>query len=123
MTVAGILPTITRDLKRATDSTGREYHRFGVKHAEASALAIVPECPHAAARIGQERQQRRLHLEIDALMNSMILQGADHFQASAIADVGQARIAMTAEVALQDAAVFGAIEHCAPGFEFLHPRG
>ncbi len=55
-------------------------------------------------------------------MDAVVLQGADHFQAGAVADVRQARIAMAAEIALQDAAVLGAVEDRAPGFQFAHAR-
>src|SRR4051794_28972237 len=50
-------------------------------------------------------------------MDAVILQGADHLQAGAVADVRQARVAMAAEVALQDSAISGAIEQRAPCFE------
>ena len=50
-------------------------------------------------------------------MDAVILQRADHFEAGAVAHVGQPRIAMAAEVALQDLAVLGAVEDRAPGFE------
>ncbi len=63
-----------------------------------------------------------LGVHVDALMNAVILQSADHFQTGAVAHVRQPRIAVPAEVALQDAAVFGAVEDRAPGFEFMHPR-
>ena len=62
-------------------------------------------------------------MHVHALVNAVILQRADHLQAGAIADVRQPRIAMAAEVALQDAAVFRAIEDRAPGFEFAHTLG
>ena len=57
------------------------------------------------------------------LMDAVILERADHLEAGAIADVREARIAVAAEVALQDAAVFGAVEQGAPGFEFAHALG
>ena len=63
-----------------------------------------------------------LQRNIDALMNAVILQSADHFESGAIADVSQTRIAMAAEVALQNPPVFGAIENRAPGFEFMDAR-
>ena len=50
-------------------------------------------------------------------MNPVILERADHLEAGAIADVGQPRILVAAEVALQDAAVRRAIEERAPGLE------
>ncbi len=56
-------------------------------------------------------------------MDAVVLQGADHFEAGAVADVRQAGIAMAAEIALQDAAVFRPIEERAPGFELAHAAG
>ncbi len=61
-----------------------------------------------------------LHVDVDALVDAVILQRADHLEAGAVADVREARIAMAAEIALQDAAVLGAIEQRAPGFQFAH---
>ena len=55
-------------------------------------------------------------------MDAVILQRADHFEAGAVAHVSEARIAMPAEVALQNPAVFSAIENRAPGFELMNPR-
>ena len=52
----------------------------------------------------------------------MVLQGADHLQSGAIADVGQPRIFVTAEIALENLPVLGAVEHRAPGFEFINAR-
>ena len=52
----------------------------------------------------------------------MILQRPDHLQAGPVADVRETRIAMAAEVALQDAAVLGAIEERAPRLELAHAR-
>ncbi len=57
---------------------------------------------------------------VDALMDAVILQRADHFEAGAVADVRQPRIPVAAEIALQNAAVAGAVEHRAPGFQFPH---
>ena len=56
-------------------------------------------------------------------MDAVILQGPDHLQAGAVADVRQARVPVSAEVALQDAAVGGAIEHRAPGLELADAVG
>jgi hypothetical protein len=56
-------------------------------------------------------------------VDAVVLQGADHLQAGAVADVGEARIAMAAEIALRNLAFLGAIEDRAPGFEFVHARG
>ncbi len=56
-------------------------------------------------------------------MDTVILQRADHFETRAVADMSQPRIAVSAEVALQDAAIFGAVEKRAPGFQFAHALG
>ena len=63
---------------------------------------------------------RAFHVDFHALVDAVVLQRADHFQTGAVADVGEARIAMAAEVALQNAAVFRAVEERAPGFQFAH---
>ena len=60
---------------------------------------------------------------VDALVDAVILQRADHLQAGAVADVRQARIAVAAEVALEDPAVLGAVEHRAPGLELADAVG
>ena len=53
-------------------------------------------------------------------MDAVILQRADHLEAGAVADVREPRIAVAAEVALQDPAVRRAVEDRAPGFELAH---
>ena len=95
---------------------------FAGKHFEAAALAIVGERARAAVAVHQQSENGVLGVNVDALMDAVILQSADHFETGAVAHVRQARIAMPAEIALQDAAVFGAVENRAPGFQFLHPR-
>ena len=62
-------------------------------------------------------------MHVDALMHAVILQRANHFQPGAIADVRQPRIFVAAEISLQNAAIFRAIEDRAPRFEFAHAIG
>ena len=64
-----------------------------------------------------------LHVDLDALVDAVVLQRADHLEAGAVADVGEARVAVAAEVALQDAAVLRAVEDRAPGLELAHAVG
>ena len=54
-------------------------------------------------------------------MDPVILQGADHFQAGAIANMREARVFMAAKISLQNSTVFRPIENRAPGLEFAHP--
>ncbi len=85
-----------------------------------AALALVAERARHALAILEQRDHGAFHVNIDALVDAVILQRADHFQAGAVADVRQARIAVAAEIALQDSAVLGAVEHGAPGFQLAH---
>ena len=41
-----------------------------------------------------------LHVHVDALVHRVLLERADHLEAGAVADVGEARVAVAAEVAL-----------------------
>jgi hypothetical protein len=104
-------------LKGAADAAGGQHDSAGLEQLEAAALALVTERAGDAVAILQERQDRALHVDIDALVNAMVLQGADHLETRTVADVCQARIAVTAEVALQNAPIGGAIEERAPGFQ------
>ena len=54
-------------------------------------------------------------------MDGVLLQGADHFQTGAVADMGQARVAMTAEVALENQPFLGAVEERAPFLQLEYP--
>jgi hypothetical protein len=123
LAVAGVFPTVAGDLVGASDAAGRDHHRFGAKQMEQAALPIVGEGSRNPGAILDQADDGELHEDVDALVDAVVLQGANHLQAGAVADVGQAGVAMAAEVALQDAAVVGAVEHRAPGLQFAHPVG
>ena len=53
-------------------------------------------------------------------VDAVILKRADHLEAGAVADMGQPGISVSAEVSLQNPAVFGAVEERAPCLEFAH---
>ncbi len=57
-------------------------------------------------------------MDFHARVDAVVLKRADHLEAGAVADVGQARIPVAAEVALQDSAVGSAIEERAPCLQF-----
>ncbi len=121
--VAGVFPTIARNLVGTADSSRREHHGLGPKQQKAPALALVAERAGDAPVIFQQGQDGGFHVNFHPEVDSVILQSADHFEASAVADVRQARIAVSAEVALQNAAVLGAIEERAPGLELADAIG
>ena len=56
-------------------------------------------------------------------MHRVLLERADHLEAGAVADVREARVAVAAEVALEDAAVLRAVEERAPLLELVHAVG
>ncbi len=53
-------------------------------------------------------------------MDAVILESANHLEDGAIAHMGETGIAMAAEVALQNAAVLGAVEQRPPGLQFVY---
>ena len=121
--VAGVLPAVAGDLEGAADAAGREHDRLGLEHARSAALAVVAERAGDAVAVLEQLDDRVLHVDVDALVDAVVLQRADHLQAGAIADVGEPRVAVAAEVALQDAAVLGAVEDRAPGLQLAHAVG
>src|SRR5712691_1740055 len=117
MAVARVLPAVAGDLVGAAHAAGREDHRFGLEQLEASALALVAERADHAVVVLEQRDDRALHVHVDPLVDAVILQRADHLESGAVADVGQPRIPVAAEIPLKDPAVAGPIEHRAPRLE------
>src|SRR6185437_4798638 len=117
LAVAGVLPTVAGDLVGAADAAGGQHYGLGEEEVVAAAIAVVAEAAEAAVAGGEQGEQRGLHVHLHALMDAVVLQGADHLEAGAVADVGQAGVAVAAEVALQNLAILGAVEDGAPGFE------
>ena len=121
--VAGVLPAVAGDLEGAPDAAGGEHDRPGLEHAQVALLAVVAHRARDAAPVQEQLRDRVLHVDLDALVDPVVLERADHLEPGAIADVGEARVAVAAEVTLQDAAVLGAIEDRAPGLELAHAIG
>ena len=121
--VARVFPTVAGDLEGAPDAAGGQHHRFRLPQMEVALLAVVSAGARDAARIQQEAEHGALHVDFHAGVDAVILKRADHLEAGAVADVGQARIAMAAEVALQNPAIFGAVEERAPCLQFAHALG
>ena len=121
VTVAGVLPGVGGDLVGAPDAAGADDHRLGREQPEVAPLAVVAESAGDPPRVEQERHRGVLHEKIDPTVDAVVLERPDHLQAGAVADVGQAGIAMPAEVSLQDPPVLGPVEQRAPGLELAHP--
>ena len=86
----------------------------------AALTRLNPAIADDAIAILEQRDHGNFHVDFDALMDAMILKCADQFESGAVADVCEPRIAMTAEVALIDAAVFCTIKHRSPALEFAN---
>src|SRR5205807_3470266 len=123
MAVAGVLPTVGGDFERASDAAGREDDRTSAEHLEAAALSIVSERADHAIAVAQQTHRRTLHVHVHPAMNPVVLERANHFEPGAIANMREARVAMAAEVALEDTSVRRAIEDRAPRFELAHAIG
>ena len=67
---------------------------------EPTELALVAEGADHPLTVLEQRDHGDFHVEFDPLVDGVILQGADHLETGAVADVRQARVAMAAEVAL-----------------------
>ena len=83
----------------------------------------VPERPGDAPAVLQQVGDGALHEHVDPECHRSLLQGPDHLQAGPVADVGQAGVAVAAEVPLADQAVRGAVEQGPPLLELPHPLG
>src|SRR4030088_2325942 len=116
MSIPGIFPAVARDFVSAPNSTSREDDCFCAKNSEAAALALVTKRANDAVTIFQQGKNGVLHVNLDALVDAVILQRADHFQPGPIADVSEARIFVTAKISLKNAAVRCPIENRAPPF-------
>ena len=123
MAVAGALPTVAGDFERAPDAARREHDRLRCENLEPPALAVVSQHARDARAVLEQRDNRVLHVNVDALVNAVVLQRADHLQPGAVADVREPRIFVAAEIALENAPVRRAVEDRAPRFEFAHAVG
>src|SRR6185437_4682075 len=123
MAVTGAFPTVAGDFVSFADATGRENQSLGMEDFESTSLAVVAHRADDAIAIFQQRDDSELHVDVDALVDAVILQRADHFKAGTVANVREARIAMAAEVALKDFPIGRAIEDGAPSFEFADAIG
>ena len=64
---------------------------------------------------------RALHVDIDALVDGMVLQRANHLQPGAVTHVRQARKTMSTKIALQDTSILRAVKQCPPFLELVDP--
>src|SRR5438105_1771493 len=109
MSIAAAFPTVAGDFVSPADAAGGEDDGFGLKQLESAMLALVAKSTDNSVAIFEKRDDGAFHMHFHTLVDAVILEGTDHFQAGAVANVGEAGIFVAAEIALEDAAIFGAI--------------
>src|SRR4051794_23091381 len=117
MAVPGAFPAVAGDLICASRTAGGQHDRARVEHLEPAALALVANDARRTAVGRQQTDDGEFHVDVDAAVHPLILQRSNQLEPGAIADVRESRIAMPAEVALQDPAVGRPIKNGPPRFE------
>jgi hypothetical protein len=120
VTVAGVLPGVRRDGVGLADPAGREDDRRSLEHDELPALAPVGDRARDPLAVLEQPVHGALHEHVDAEVHGVLLERADHLEAGPVADVREARVAVAAEVALQDAPVLRPVEERAPALQLEH---
>src|SRR5260370_982398 len=105
---------------RLADATRSNHDGFGLEYDEASLLAPVSECAGDAVAIFEQARDRAFHVDVKAERDAAVLQGADHLEASTIANMAKPLKSMPTEGPLQDASIFRAIEKRSPLFKLPH---
>ncbi len=120
MAVSRAFPTVAGDLERAPDAPGGEDDGAGPEDLEAPARPFVGQGSGDPVAILQEGYHRALHMNVHPEVDGVILQRADQFETRPVSHVGEAGIAVAAEISLEDLAVGCAVENRPPGLEFTH---
>ena len=120
VSIGRVLPRVRRDIPTLSDPAGGQDHRFGLENDKLPALSHVTKATDRPAIVLQDATHGTFHEHIDSLMNAAVLQGTDQLQPSAVTDMGQPRIGVSAKIALQNATVLGAIENSPPPLQFAN---
>jgi hypothetical protein len=108
--IARIFPTIAGDAKGTANAARRQDYGTRAEHHEAAAFPVIGQRAGGAPANHQQTAYGGFHEDINAPVHTVVLQRANHLQPRTVAYVRQARIGVAAEVALQNLAIFRAIE-------------
>src|SRR6185503_11013776 len=103
--VPGAFPAVARHLVGTPCSASRQHDRLCREQMESATLAVVPHRTGRTPVVEQQLDNGVLHVNGDAEVDRVVLQGANEFESRAIADMREPRIAMAAEIALVDPAI------------------
>src|SRR5580700_10907930 len=98
MAVTRIFPTVAGDLVSPSNSSGRQHHGLGAEKVKSAALAIISKGTRDATAVLQQGDDCVFHEHVETQMDSMVLKGADHLQASAVAHMRESRIPVAAKI-------------------------
>ena len=132
--VPGVLPGVRGHLVGLADAAGGQHHGRRLEQHELAGAPDVAERARDLPGVQHQPGDRGLGEHLDhglgiAVLDRVLLlqrdhpllQGADHLQAGPVADVGQPRVLVPAEVPLADLAVLGPVEQRAPGLQLPDP--
>jgi hypothetical protein len=120
MPVTGVFPTVARHTERSTDATRCEYDRVGMDQMEPTTFTVVGKGACDSIAILEQSNDRGFHQEIDALMNTVILKGPNHFQTGTVTDMRKSWVFVPSKVTLEYSTVLCPIEQGAPFLEFTN---
>ena len=113
--VRGVQPALA-------DRPGRQHDGLGGERDELAGRPPVADGPgDAAVGVGQQAEDLALHEDVDAHGHDLLLERPDDLQAGPVADVGQAGVAVAAEVPLGHPAVLRPVEQRAPALQLVDP--
>jgi len=108
--IPGVFPRVRGDGERPADAACGENNCLGSEQDQPATLSPIPQRSGDPVTILQQPRNRALHEHVNALVDGVLLQSADHLEAGPVADMRQAVIAMAAEGPLEDQPVLCAVE-------------
>ena len=121
MTLTGVLPRARADLPAARNAPRRQYHRLGLEYVQRSVVTVVCETSGDAPVGLEQPAHSELHEHVHTHVDTLLLQGTNQLEARGIADVGQPRVGVAAEVALAGQSLRRPVEDGAPLLELTNP--
>jgi hypothetical protein len=116
------VPSHEFELPGPADAAGRDDDRLGLEGHELTGRAPIRDAPgDSPLTVVHELEDLALHEDVGVHRDDLLLERADQFQAGAVADVREAGVAVTTEVALEYLAVLGPVEERPPLLEFPDP--
>src|SRR5260370_15731246 len=108
--VDSVFPGVGSDAPGFANPARGDNDGLGFEDDEAAGLAPIGEGTRHAAAIGEKACDGAIHVHVDALLDAAVLKSANHLEAGAVTNVAEAFEGMAAESALQNIAIFGAVE-------------